>query len=165
MKKGESTKKGRQAKAPHRFKPGNKLGRLFTTVNQPRSRGRKPSRINQFIKAFSLDDPDRRISKEDAYKLMAHILSCSKAELETMARNPDLPISIVSQIKAIITELSLGKTDTVDKIFDRLYGKSTQPMELTGSQGTTLIPGEPMTRKEYETLLASMKGGANNKRH
>lgn len=116
--------------------------------------------MTEFIKAFSIEDPKRTISREDAFKLMGHLLSCNKAELETMARNPDLPISIVCQIKAIVTDMSLGKTDTVDKIFDRLYGKSTQPMELTGAQGTPLIPDKPMTRKEYESLLNKMKCGA-----
>lgn len=116
--------------------------------------------MGEFIKAFNMDDSTRAISREDAYKLMSHLLSCSKTQLEAMARNPDLPISIVCQIKAIVTDMANGKTDTVDKLFDRLYGKSMQPMEITGGEGMPLIPDKPMSRKEYEKLLNRLKCGA-----
>ena len=112
----------------------------------------------EFTKAFKLDDESKEISKEDALKLMTKVLMSSKADLEAMARNADLPIAIACQIKAIVTDMQNGRTDTVDRLFDRLYGKSIQPMELTGAEGTPLIPKEPMSRKEYAAMLNKLKG-------
>lgn len=96
------------------------------------------------------------MTKEDAQKLQRYLYFCSKAELEKMSRNSDLPIAIVAQIKAIITELALGKTDQIDRIYERLFGKATQPMELTGANGTPLIPKEPMSRKDFENLITEL---------
>ena len=139
---------------------GNKNGKRFSATRQPKNPGRKPSRMNEFIKAFNLEDESRQISREDATKLLVHLLGCNKAQLELMARNQDLPVSIVCQILAIVDDIANKKTDTVDKIADRLYGKSMQPLELTGAQGSPLIPTAPMSRKGYEALLNKLKCGA-----
>jgi hypothetical protein len=139
---------------------GNKRGVKFTAGNQPENRGRKPSRMKGLIQAFQMDDETRAISKEDSYRLLTHLLSCSKSQLEAMARNPDLPIAILTQIKAIITDLAGGSTSTVDRLFDRLYGRSMQPMEITGTKGIPLIPDKPMSRKSYELLLNRLQCGA-----
>ena len=138
---------------------GNKTGRQFTSARQPKNPGRKRTRINEFVKAFNLEDESRQISREDANKLLMHLLSCNKTEFEAMSRNADLPISILSQIIAIAEDLKNKKTDTVDKISDRLYGKSVQPMELTGAGGKPLVPSGPMSRKAYEELLTKLKCG------
>lgn len=138
---------------------GNTHGLRFSATNQPHTKGgRKPSRISALIKAFDMDDESRNISKEDAYRLMTHLLSCSKTQLEAMARNPDLPIAILTQIKAIITDLTHGSTSTIDRLFDRLYGRSMQPMEISGTKGIPLIPDKPMSRKAYEKLLLKLQG-------
>lgn len=141
-------------------KKGNKTGRQFSKTHQPAKQGRKPTRMSEFIKAFKMDDESRAISKEDAVKLLTHLLSCSKPQLEIMARNPDLPVAIVCQIKAIITDMANGVTSTVDRIFDRVWGKATTPIEMTGANGTQLIPDRPMSRKDYEKLLNDLKCGA-----
>lgn len=107
-----------------------------------------------------MDDVTRDISKEDTVRLLRHILNCSKAELELIARNHDLPILILSQIQAIVSEIKNGKTDTVDKLFDRIYGKTPTTMEVTGAQGSPLIPETPMSRQEYQDMLTKLKCGA-----
>jgi len=142
---------------------GNKRGKKFSAANQPAVRGRKPSRMSEFIKSFNLEDPDRAISKEDAYKLLKHILFCNKSQLEAMARNSDLPVAIVCQIKAIVTDIANGRTETVDKLFDRLYGKSMQPVELSGVSGRPLISNTPMSRKAYEELYNRLISGQTSK--
>lgn len=141
-------------------KKGNNTGKRFSKTRQPAKAGRKKTRMNEFIKAFNLEDESRQISREDAIRLHVHLLSCNKAQLELMARNSDLPVSIVCQILAIVDDLQNKKTDTVDKIAASLYGKAVQLIELTGAAGTPLIPSKPMSRKAYETLLIKLKCGA-----
>jgi len=142
-----------------KLEKGNKKGNRFSKSNQPKHPGRKPNRMNDLVKAFQMDDDTRAISKEDSYRLLTHLLSCSKSQLEAMARNPDLPIAILTQIKAIITDLADGSTSTVDRLFDRLYGRSMQPMEITGAKGNPIIPDKPMSRKAYEQLLIKLQCG------
>lgn len=89
-----------------KFEKGNKKGNRFSATNKAKNPGRKPTRMKEFIKAFQMDDESRAISKEDSYRLMTHLLSASKSQLEAMARNPDLPIAILTQIKGIITDLT-----------------------------------------------------------
>jgi len=139
---------------------GNKHGRQFSASCQPKNKRGSSSRFSQMIKAFQMDDESRTITKDDSYRLMTHLLMASKSQLEAMARNPDLPIAILTQIKAIITDLADGNTSTVDRLFDRLYGRSMQPMEIAGAKGIPLIPDKPMSRKAYEQLLNKLQCGA-----
>lgn len=137
---------------------GNKNGRLFSKSRQPGKRvGRKSSLINEFIKAFNLEDESRQISREDANKLLSHILSCNKTEFESMARNIDLPVSIVCQMVAIAEDMKNKKCDNVNKIWDRLYGKAPMMIELAGASGTPLIPDIPMSRVALQELLKTIQ--------
>ncbi len=141
------------------FPKGHNYGNRFSHNNQPQNSGRKPSRLKILQAIFNSLDENERLSKEDILKLLEYIIICNKAQLETIARNPDLPMIIVNQIKAIVTDLASGKTDTVDKIFDRLYGKATISLEVTGAAGVPLIPDKPMSRKEYETMYEQLIQG------
>lgn len=138
---------------------GNKSGRKFSKDNQPTKNGRKPSRIKQLIASFKVDAEHESMSREDAFKIYGYLLSCTKTQIETILRSPDLPFAIVLQIRAMFEDAKNGRADTVDKIFDRIYGKANQPMEITGAGGTPLIPNKPMTRKGFEKLLEDMKCG------
>lgn len=120
--------------------PGNKAGQKFSKTNQPARNGRKKTRMNQFIQEWGMDDPKRQISKEDVVKIMSYLITCNKSQLETMIKNPDLPMFAICQIKALISDCQIGKTETVDRIFDRLFGRSMQPVELTGADGKELYP-------------------------
>jgi len=136
---------------------GNSRGKKFTKENQPTIRGRKLSRINEFKRSFDMDNPEREISHEDATKLMTHILFCNRSQLEAMCKNADLPIFLLCLIKGILTDTANGQTNTVERLFDRLFGRSMQPIELTGANRTPLFPSGPMSRKAYEAMLVELQ--------
>jgi hypothetical protein len=136
---------------------GNTRGVKFSATNQPKNPGRKPSRMTEFIKAFDMESPARAISQEDAMKLMTHILFCNRSQLETMIKNSDLPIFLLCLIKGILSDTTNGRTETVERLFDRLFGRSMQPIELTGAKGRPLIPNTPMSRKAYEAMLEELQ--------
>lgn len=142
-------------------KKGNNTGRQFSKTIQPGKRvGRKSSLMEAFIHAMKLDDQDQDLSKEDATKLLRYILLCNKAQLEAVARNTDLPIAVLGQIKAIVSDMAAGRTDAIDKIWDKIFGKTTTPIELTGPNGMDLILQGPMSRRDYESLYKKLKCGA-----
>ncbi len=136
---------------------GNKLGRKFSATNQPKNPGRKPTRMNEFIKAFNMSDPAQAISHEDAIKLMTFILMCNRSQLETMIKHVDLPVFLLCLIKGILSDTQNGMTNTVERLFDRIFGRSMQPVELTGANRTPLIPDKPMSRKSYEAMLEELQ--------
>lgn len=138
---------------------GNNQGRKFSATIQPTKRGRKKSLYSEFVKEFKMRGKNNEISKEDTIRLLRYILNCSRAEFEQMGRNKHLPIHILSQIQAIAAEIKQGKTDTVDKIFDLVYGKAPHVMQVTGVQGSSLIPDIPISRLEYEELLNELQYG------
>jgi hypothetical protein len=146
--------------AKARFEKGNKIGPRFSKTNQPKNPGRKPSRINQLIRTLKVEDEEEKLSKEDAAKLLGYILGCTKTQIEAMLRNPDVPFAITCQIRGMITDAQNGSTKTINEIMDRIWGKSLQPIEMTGPAGIPLIPDTPMSRKEYEELLNKMTCGA-----
>lgn len=146
-----------KSKPKHQFQKGNKAGILFSKTNQPGNRGRKPTRLNRFLKSVQLQNDFELVSKEDIFKLLALVIFCNRAQLEKMTKNPEIPIFLAGIIKAIIVDTSTGTIETIEKILDRIYGKSFQSLEITGSAGTPLIPTEPMSRRDYERLLSELK--------
>ena len=140
-------------------KKGNSHGRQFSSTCQPKNRKNSTSRISELIKAFQMDDESRSISKHEAYRLMTHLLSCSITELQTISRHPEIPASILIFIKGIFVDLNLGRTVVVEKLWDRLWGKSIISMEINGAKGNPMIPDKPMSRLAYKELLIRLQSG------
>lgn len=108
-------------------RPGNKniasIGRetRFSSSNQPRKRGRKPSILKK-LKAIGL-------SHEDITGLLENIIMANKQEAQEMLKNPELPIMAVGYLSALIKEIQAGKSLTIEAIIDRLDGKATQKVQ------------------------------------
>lgn len=118
-------------------RPGNKniasIGRetRFSSSNQPRKRGRKPSILKK-LKAIGL-------SHEDITGLLENIIMANKQEAQEMLKNPELPIMAVGYLSALIKEIQAGKSLTIEAIIDRLDGKATQKVQAE----TTLRDAQP----------------------
>ena len=118
-------------------RPGNKnianIGRetRFSSSNQPRKRGRKPSILKK-LKAIGL-------SHEDITGLLENIIMANKQEAQEMLKNPELPIMAVGYLSALIKEIQAGKSFTIEAIIDRLDGKATQKVQAE----TTLRDAQP----------------------
>ena len=111
------------------FKPGNKAGRQFTSTHQPRKAGRKPGLFKQLANIVD-KELHLELSKEDYIKLQRWILERNKAELIKINQNPETPMFISVLITAILADLESGKYDTIDKTFDRIFGRSVQPLQV-----------------------------------
>nr|DAH35221.1 MAG TPA: hypothetical protein [Caudoviricetes sp.] len=118
-------------------RPGNKniasIGRetRFSSSNQPRKRGRKPSILKK-LKAIGL-------SHEDITGLLENIIMANKQEAQEMLKNPELPLMAVGYLSALIKEIQAGKSLTIEAIIDRLDGKATQKVQAE----TTLRDAQP----------------------
>ena len=112
-----------------KFQPGNTAGRQFTPTNQPQKAGRKPGLFKQ-LKNIVDKDVRLELSREDFIKLQRWILERTKAELMTINRNPETPMFLIVLVTAILTDVENGKFDTIERTFDRVFGRSIQPLQV-----------------------------------
>lgn len=122
-------------------KPENVIGKgnRFSSTNQPKRNGRKPSLYNLIKNTIKVNNVEAELSKEDYFKLVAFLIERPLKELKEIASNDETPIWVVNVIRAIISDANSGQMRTLDSLFDRMFGKAVQPttakseVELKGS--------------------------------
>lgn len=124
----------------------------FSSTNQPANPGRKPSLYNH-IKKLLRSDVNAELSKEDYYKLMACLLERSLDDLKKLAYDKNTPVWIVNIVTAILKDAKAGRMNTLDLLFDRLFGKASQP--LTGKDEAPLFAG--MTDDELDKRIKELQ--------
>lgn len=150
------------------FEKGNKQGNRFTSDNQPKKNGRKPSMYKQ-LKDLTGKKVDYELSKEDYYNTIRFLMERSKSELNSIMKdanenpNSKTPIWVCNIIAAIFSDIRYGRTSTVEMIFDRLFGKSTQPIEgdLNMSGAVNVVDFSKLSTDElvqYNQLLDKLNG-------
>lgn len=112
--------------------PENVIGRgnRFTSSNQPRHNGRKPSILKQLQLNYGIE-----LSREDYRKIIGYLLERTTQELNALQSSPDTPTFIVCIIRALLYDTKKGRIQTLDALLDRLFGKPTNKsnIELKGS--------------------------------
>ena len=131
------------------FEKGNNIGNRFTSENQPKKNGRKPSMYKQ-LKELTGKKVDYELSKEDYYKTIRFLLERSKGELNKIMADANredstTPIWVCNIISAIFTDIRFGRTSTVEMIFDRIFGKAAQPIEGDINANVSGGPGSIQT--------------------
>ena len=151
------------------FEKGNKQGNRFTSENQPKNKGRKPSLYKQ-LKELTGKKVDFELSKEDYYKVIRFLMERTPGELQKILdnakdkENGSTPIWVLNIISAINSDIRYGRTSTIDMIFDRLFGKSTQPIEgdvNANVSGSLNVDLSVLTNEEllkYNELLEKING-------
>lgn len=141
-----------------KLEKGNKAGNRFSSINQPKNRGRKPSKLKQLSDVFQLEDRYNELSKQDIIRLLWSLITCTKSQLERIANHPEIPMIITAEIKALISDLKTGRINTVIKILDLTIGKTSQPVTIKRPMSSNAISENPKSRKEYEIELKKLRG-------
>lgn len=142
------------------FKKGNELGNRFTSDNQPPNRGRKPS-IFKYIKEKTGKKVDPEMSKEDYVKVIRHLMESTPEEIERLVKdadgspNKDTPIWVLNVISAINSDIRYGRTSTVEMLFDRVFGKVNQSIDVT-SDGKPIGQPRQLTTEEAKELIRQL---------
>lgn len=154
------------------FEKGNNIGNRFTSENQPKKNGRKPSMYKQ-LKELTGKKVDYELSKEDYYKTIRFLLERSKGELNKIMADANredstTPIWVCNIISAIFTDIRYGRTYTVDSLFDRVFGKPTQQIEsevnaqiTNNSMDLSALTTDELL--QYNSLLEKIKAGNGTK--
>ena len=81
--------------------------------------------------------------------------------------NANTPMWVLNVIAAINTDMRYGRTSTIVMLFDRVFGKATQPIEgEINAQVTNKVDLSVLTTDEliqYNALLEKIKVGNNGK--
>lgn len=157
------------------FEKGNKMGHRFTSDNQPKRKGRGKFSVLSYICQTTGKKVDPQSSKEEILKVIQHIYESSPAELEPLMKDPNdptkpnanTPMWVLNVIAAINTDMRYGRTSTIEMLFDRVFGKATQPIEAdVNAQVTNTVDLSVLTTEEllqYNALLEKITAGKNGK--
>lgn len=92
-----------------------------------------------------------QLTKQDTANLLACLLTCNHSQLQALMTNKKVPVVIKTVIKRLIEDEKLGNIETVEKLWDRIFGKG--PMQLSLPEGqqlqTGIIPNVPVSREAY----------------
>lgn len=132
-KKKEKTIKNDGVKVDHRLKNLSKR-KKFSSTYQPVKNGRRAN-ILKLLDAEASAKFGVELSKNDKYMIIDSLLEKSISELRKIKNDETCPAFVVSVATAILFDIFNGVTPTVQMIFDRMYGKPTQPSEISGPEG------------------------------
>lgn len=92
-----------------------------------------------------------QLTKQDTANLLACLLTCNNSQLQALMANKKVPVVIKTVIKRLIEDEKLGNIETIEKLWDRIFGKG--PMQLSLPEGqqlqTGIIPNQPVSREAY----------------
>lgn len=92
-----------------------------------------------------------QLTKQDTANLLACLLTCNNSQLQALMANKKVPVVIKTIIKRLIEDEKLGNIETIEKLWDRIFGKG--PMQLSLPEGqrlqTGIIPDMPVSREAY----------------
>lgn len=92
-----------------------------------------------------------QLTKQDTANLLACLLTCNESQLHALMNNKKVPVVIKTVIKRLIEDMKLGNIDTVEKLWDRIFGKGQMQLNLPEQQQlqTGILPNIPISREAY----------------
>jgi len=96
----------------------------WSSTNQPKNRGRKPSSVKKYIK-------DNNLNYNDISIMTKHILPLTNTQLIDLVKNEKAPFMLRLFASAILKDFKKGYIDNIMKIIDRAVGKPREKIELS----------------------------------
>lgn len=91
-----------------------------------------------------------QLSKTDTANLLTCLLTCNESQINAIYKNNKVPVAIKIVIKRLLDDLKCGSMDTVEKLWDRVFGKGNMVVNLPGQvQEQGIIPNMPISREAY----------------
>lgn len=92
-----------------------------------------------------------QLTKQDTANLLACLLTCNESQLTALQNNKKVPVAIKIVIKRLLEDMKLGNIDTIDHLWDKIFGKGAMQLNLPEEQQlqTGIIPNMPISREAY----------------
>ena len=85
---------------------------------------------------------DMHLTQTDTYNLLSCLLTCNEAQLKALYNNNKVPLAIKTVIKRLQDDSRLGNIETIEKLWDRIFGKAGKvSLELPAAGQVEGIPG------------------------
>lgn len=99
-----------------------------------------------------------QLSKQDTANLLACLLTCNESQLNALLSNKKIPVVIKTVIKRLIEDMKLGNIETVEKLWDRIFGKGAMQLNLPeqAQMQTGILPNVPISREAYVIIRESL---------
>lgn len=101
------------------------------------------------------------LSKSDTYNLLSCLLTCNEQQLNAVYNNKKVPVAVKTVIKRLLEDAKLGNIETVEKLWDRIFGKAGQvTLELPQASQTAngIIPNTVVSREAYMIIRDTIIG-------
>ena len=116
--------------------------------------------MQQLLLALNLSSSMQMTSKETA-DVLKTLLTCNETQLLALSTNARLPAALKIIVKRVLQDIKNGNTETVERLWDRLFGKTgMSDTAATGQESSSInsiIPGAPISREAYmlirETII------------
>ncbi len=134
----------------HQFKPGqsgNPKGRPKSTA---------PEMLAVLLGSRTRAKRFYKLTQQDLAAWDELLLSLDMDKLKLLVQTAEAPIYAKGMAMAIVRDMQNGKTATLDRIRERLWGKAVQRVELTGAGGAPLH-GKDITMDEARGLIADLE--------
>lgn len=123
--------------------------------------GRPKNRVLEALKTLKTKKELREhfnMSAKELDEWEQLLLTLSRPELTRLGNREDLPVYVVSLIKAIMWDYNHGKTSAIDRIRDRQFGATARRVEVSGPGGSPIVSRE-LSVKEAKEFIDSLEKG------
>lgn len=103
----------------------------------------------------ALNNPNAKalgMTKRQVEEWESTMITLSPQEIKAVISSPDTPSYAVNLGMAIISDIKNGRTITIDKLRDRIYGKIADKVELSGANGADLFKGVTISAEQIDRL-------------
>ena len=77
-------------------------------------------------------------------------MTCNESQLDALERNRKVPVVIKTVIKRLKEDAKLGNIDTIERLWDRIFGKANMMLNLPSETTVNgIIPDTPVSREAY----------------
>lgn len=100
---------------------------------------------------------DLQLTKNDTANLLACLLTANQKQLQAIYDNEKTPLAIRIVIKRLMNDSKIGEIQTVEKLWDRIFGKAGMLLDLPQeSKAAGIIPNTPVSREAYILIRESL---------
>lgn len=139
--------------------PNNKV-KPSTITNALKLQGASRADVLKLLNSLNIN-VSLQLTKADTANLLACLLTCNSTQLTALMHNKKVPIVIKTVIKRLIEDEKLGNIETIEKLWDRIFGKGPMQLNLPEEQQlqSGIIPNTAVSREAYivirDTLINS----------
>lgn len=106
------------------------------------------------------------LTQSDTYNLLSCLLTCNESQLVALYQNKKIPLAIKTVIKRLMDDAKLGNIETVEKLWDRIFGKANKAIldmpQQVASVNQGIIPNTIVSREAYMIIRDTVIGAKND---